>query len=88
MTVYQSLNEKGDSNQVERMLPPVERPLTPPTPAPAQAPAAATDEPSRMRSADTVPGQPAATATPQASVAPPPPPAGTPSAARWSRRPH
>jgi hypothetical protein len=80
MTVYQSLNEKGEGNPVERILPPLERPLTPPAAAPAQAPAAAPVENSRMRSADTAPGQPAAAAPPPAAAAEPPPPAGAPAA--------
>ncbi len=80
MTVYQSLNENSQPAKVERILPPPERPMTPPAAAPAKAPAAAGGEPSRMRSADTVPERPAAPETPKVSAAVPPPPPGAPAA--------
>ena len=52
MTVYQSLNEKAEQGPVERILPPPERPMTPPEPQPA---ATGPAENSRARSADTIP---------------------------------
>lgn len=67
MTVYQSLNEISEPNPVERILPPPERPMTPP--APAAAPAASDPvENSRVRSADTVPDRPAPAQAPTASA--------------------
>lgn len=71
MTVYQSLNDISEQNPVERILPPPERPMTPPAPAAAPAAAPATAGPgenSRVRSADTVPDGPAPAATPGVSA--------------------
>ena len=72
ITVYQSLNEKGQEKKVERILPPPERPLVPPTAPPTadSPPADATGENSRVRAADKVPGAgtpdaPGTAATPQ-----------------------
>lgn len=58
ITIYQSLQDEQKESKVERILPPPERPLTPPAASPAP-------ENSRVRSADTVPGKtPAETAPP------------------------
>jgi len=54
LTIYESLNENSKESKVERILPPPERPLTPPTAAPAQGKPPI--ENSRVRSADKVPG--------------------------------
>ena len=66
MTVYQSLNEKAEG-PVERILPPPERPMTPPAAEPASADTA---ENSRVRSADSSAGVAAPAVTPSAPSAP------------------
>ena len=64
MTVYQSPSEKNEAGQVERILPPPEQPMTPPVTPPAAAEPSGSES-SRVRSADTVRGAPAETATPK-----------------------
>jgi SPOR domain len=64
ISIYQSLNEDGKESKVERILPPPEQPMTPPS-----APAAA-GENSRVRSADTAPpGAPPVIGTPESPSA-------------------
>ena len=75
ITIYQSLQDEAKESKVERILPPPERPLTPPAAAPTLADGAQTAENSRVRSADTVPGKIPLEASPQT-----PPVSETPSA--------
>jgi cell division protein FtsN len=56
LTIYESLNENSKESKVERILPPPERPLTPPAASSAPAEGEKPAENSRVRSADKVPG--------------------------------
>ena len=60
ITIYQSLNENSKESKVERILPPPEQPMTPPSAAPAPGTGGGTgdgaSENSRVRSADVAPG--------------------------------
>jgi cell division protein FtsN len=69
ITVYQSLNDDRKEQKVERILPPPERPMVPPSAKQAPAAGETPGENSRVRSADTVAGptMPAAPGTPEAT---------------------
>jgi cell division septation protein DedD len=56
ITIYQSLNENSKESKVERILPPPEQPMTPPSAAPAPGTGQGAAGDSRVRSADTAPG--------------------------------